>query len=78
MYIMPSFPTSVSLAGDANILAISHFRYLEMLLTLREVLNQQRKNLREGRLVPMLFLISEPQLLCISKPEPGVRILQEL
>lgn len=69
---MPFFPTSVGLAGDANAPAVSHFRYLEMLLTLREVLNQQCKKLKEERLLPMLFLISKPQLLRITKSEPGV------
>lgn len=69
---MPFFPTSVGLAGDANVLAISHFRYLEILLRLREVLNQQFKNLKEERLIPMLLLISKPQLLYITKSEPRV------
>lgn len=69
---MPFFPTPVGLAGNANILAVLHCRYLEMLLTLREVLNQQFKNLKEERLIPMLFLISKPEQLCITKSEPGV------
>lgn len=49
-----------------------------MLLTPREVLNQHFKNLKEEMLIPMLLLISKPEQLCITKSEPGVRILQEL
>lgn len=62
----------MGLAADANVLAVLHFRYLAMLLTPRGVLNQQFKNLEEERLIPMLFLISKPEQLCITKSEPGV------
>lgn len=62
----------MGLAEDANVLAISHFRYSELLLTLSGVLNQQFKGLKEKRLIPVLFLISKPQISCITKLEPGV------
>lgn len=69
---MPFFSTPVGLAGDANVLAILHFGYLAMLLTLRGVLNQQFKNLKEERRIPVLFLINKLKQLCITKSEPGV------
>lgn len=62
----------MGLAEDANVLAISHFRYSELLLTLSGVLNQQFKDRKEKRLIPVLFLISKPQISSITKLEPGV------
>lgn len=69
---MPFFPVSVGLAGDANVLAISHFRLFSDASHTQRSLNQQFKNLKEERLKAMLSLISKPQLLCITKSEPGV------
>jgi len=69
---VPLLPASAGLAGDANALAVSLSRCLEMLLAQRELLYQQCKNLKEERLIPMLFLINKPQLLCRTKSKPGV------
>lgn len=69
---LPFLPASLGLAGDANVLAASHLRYLEMLITPREVLHQQFKNLKEKQLTPVVFFISKPQPLHITNSEPGV------